>query len=208
LTENVLKGGQIPAGAFTPPNTAGYTFDPVIHFDTVEARKLLKESGIKEGDTVSGISLLYNTSESHHIIAQAIQQMWKQYLGINVSLINQEWKVYLASKTKKEYDIARMGWIGDYNDPNSFLDLWLTNGGNNNTGWSNKTYDSLIYKASETSDQTVRFEIFKKAETILLDELPMIPIYFYTNVYLIQPSVKGWYPNNLNIHNYKFVYLE
>jgi oligopeptide transport system substrate-binding protein len=134
--------------------------------------------------------------------------MWKRYLGINVTLVNQEWKVYLSSKTKKEYDIARMGWIGDYNDPNSFLDLWLTGGGNNNTGWSNKQYDSLIFAASEAADPALRFTLFNQAESLFLDELPAIPIYFYTNVYLLKPSVKGWYQNILNMHNFKFIYLE
>jgi oligopeptide transport system substrate-binding protein len=208
LANDILKGGQIPAGSFTPPSTAGYSFDPVITFDTIEARKLLSETGFKSGDSLPPVSVLYNTSESHHIIAQAIQQMWKRYLGINVTLVNQEWKVYLASKAKKEYDIARMGWIGDYNDPNSFLDLWLTGGGNNNTGWSSPVYDSLVQQASKSADQAERFRLFSQAESIFLDELPAIPIYFYTNVYLLKPSVKGWYSNILNIHNYKHLYLE
>jgi oligopeptide transport system substrate-binding protein len=208
LTNDILKGGQIPAGSFTPPNTAGYVFDPVITFDTVEAKKLLNEAGYTSGDSLPPISLLYNTSEAHHILAQAIQQMWKRYLGINVTLVNQEWKVYLSSKNKKEYDIARMGWIGDYNDPNSFLDIWLTGGGNNNTGWSNSQYDSLIQQASITVDQQARYTLMKQAESIFLEELPAIPIYFYTNVYLLKQSVKGWYSNILSVHNFKFIYLE
>jgi oligopeptide transport system substrate-binding protein len=134
--------------------------------------------------------------------------MWKRYLGINVTLVNQEWKVYLSSKNKKEYDIARMGWIGDYNDPNSFLDIWLTGGGNNNTGWSNSQYDSLIQQASITVDQQARYTLMKQAESIFLEELPAIPIYFYTNVYLLKQSVKGWYSNILSVHNFKFIYLE
>jgi oligopeptide transport system substrate-binding protein len=208
LVDDILKGGQIPAGSFTPPNTAGYLFDPVVSFDTIEAKKLLAEAGFKTGDSLPPISVLYNTNESHHITAQAIQQMWKRYLGIKVTLVNQEWKVYLSSKTKQEYDIARMGWIGDYNDPNSFLDLWLTGGGNNNTGWSSPVYDSLVLQASKTADQTVRYRFFNQAESIFLDELPAIPIYFYSNVYLLKPSVRGWYSNILNMHNFKFIYLE
>ncbi|HEX3019296.1 MAG TPA: peptide ABC transporter substrate-binding protein, partial [Chitinispirillaceae bacterium] len=208
LTKHVTKGGQIPAACFTPYNTAGYSYDPVLKFDPVEARKLLNEAGFNEKNPLPAVSLLYNTSESHHTIAQAIQQMWKQNLGIEVTLVNQEWKVYLASTHNKDYDMARMGWISDYNDPNSFLDMWITEGGNNRTGWSNHGYDSLIDLASRTSNQSMRYEYFKKAESILLDELPIIPIYFYTNVYLLHPSVKGWYPNILNIHNYKFIYLE
>lgn len=208
ITKHVLKGGQIPAGSFTPINTSGYTFDQVLTFDTVTARNLLKEAGFNNTDQKFSASLLYNTSESHHTLAQAIQQMWKKHLGINISLVNQEWKVYLTSKNNREFDIARMGWVSDYNDPNSFLDLWVTNGGNNQTGWSNPQYDSLIEAASQAVDQSSRYDLFRKAEAILMDELPIIPIYFYTNIYLLHPSVKGWYPNILNIHNYKFLYLE
>jgi oligopeptide transport system substrate-binding protein len=182
ITEHILKGGQIPAGSFTPPNTGNYSFDQMISFDTTEARKLLLEAGFSEANPFPAISLLYNTSESHHTVAQAIQQMWKKHLGINVTLINQEWKVYLSSTQQKNYDIARKGWIGDYNDPNSFLDMWVTGGGNNNTGWSNTAYDSLITAASQTADQIKRIELFKNAEHILMNELPVIPIYFYTNV--------------------------
>jgi oligopeptide transport system substrate-binding protein len=101
-----------------------------------------------------------------------------------------------------------MGWIGDYNDPNSFLDIWLTGGGNNNTGWSNSQYDSLIQQASITVDQQARYTLMKQAESIFLEELPAIPIYFYTNVYLLKQSVKGWYSNILSVHNFKFIYLE
>ncbi len=208
LVKHVTRGGQIPAGCFTPYNTAGYNFDTLLRFDPLEAKKLLGEAGFDEKNPFPSISLLYNTSELHHTIAQAIQQMWKEHLGINITLVNQEWKVYLSSTHNKDYDVARMGWISDYNDPNSFLDLWITDGGNNRTGWSNPAYDSLIDAASRESDQAIRYEYLKNAETILLDELPIIPIYFYTNVYLLHPSVKGWYPNILNIHNYKFVHLE
>lgn len=208
LTEYVLKGGQMPSNCFTPPGTGGYTMDSVIGFDTIQARKLLSEAGYSDPSKFPKVSLLYNTSESHQTIAQAVQQMWKRYLGIDVSLVNQEWKVYLASTHAKDYDIARMGWTGDYNDPNTFLDLWVTGGGNNRTGWSNARYDSLISAASQTGDQNERFRIFREAEHILLDELPILPIYIYTNVYLIQPTVKNWTSNLLNMHSYKYISLE
>lgn len=208
LTEHVLKGGQLPAASFTPPNVAGYTYGNTLSFDTTEARKLLEEAGYDKNNPFPSVSLLYNTHESHHTIAQAIQQMWKKYLGIDITLINQEWKVYLETTQNHKYDLARMGWISDYNDPNSFLDLWITGGGNNRTGWSNLKYDSLVQAASLASDTGKRFRLFSEAESILLDELPVLPIYFYTNVYLIHTSVKGWTPNILNNHNYKFIDLE
>jgi oligopeptide transport system substrate-binding protein len=209
ITENLLKGGQNPATCFTPPEAGGgYRCDSMVMFDTTEAKRLLAEAGYGPGNPLPLISLLYNTSETHHMTAQAIQQMWKKYLGIDVTLVNQEWKVYLSSTHGKNYDIARMGWVGDYDDPNSFLDMWITDGGNNRTGWSNAAYDSLIELASRTADKDSRFAFFREAEKILLSELPVIPLYFYTNVYLLHPSVKGWDPNLLNIHNLKFISLK
>ncbi|MDD5674647.1 MAG: peptide ABC transporter substrate-binding protein [Chitinivibrionales bacterium] len=208
LVKYVLKGGQAPAICFTPPNTAGYTSAATIGFDTLEARRLLAEAGYNAQHPLPAISLLYNTLQTHHEVAQALQQMWRTYLGVSVTLVNQEWKVYLASTQERSYDIARMGWIGDYNDPNTFLDMWITGGGNNRTGWSNRAYDSLIAAAAAASSQQERYRCFSRAETILLDEMPVLPIYFYTNGYLMQPQVKGWYPNILNLHPYKFMWIE
>lgn len=209
IVDHILKGGQLPAVSFTPPNTGGYTADSAVGFDTASAMRLLEEAGYgPRGKPLPPVELLYNTSEMHHTVAQAVQQMWKRYLGIDVNLVNQEWKVYLASKQQGKFSIARMGWIGDYNDPMSFLDMWVSNGGNNNSGWTNGTYDSLIAVAGGAAKKEDRFAAFRTAERLLLEELPILPIYFYTNVYLLHPSVHGWYPNILNIHNYKYIYLE
>jgi oligopeptide transport system substrate-binding protein len=154
------------------------------------------------------VEILFNTSEAHRAIAEAIQQMWKRNLNIDVRLANQEWKVYLDSTHSLRYQAARAAWIADYVDPNSFLDMWLTGGGNNETGWSSPTYDALIAEAGRTTDLAARREVFQKAEAILLDEMPIIPIYFYTRVCLKRPELKGWHPNILDNHPYKHVYLE
>ena len=106
------------------------------------------------------------------------------------------------------YQVIRSTWISDYNDPNSFLDLWITGGGNNQTGWSNLQYDRLIAEAGQTADQAARYQAFQYAEAILLDEAPILPVYFYTHAFLIQPGVKGWYPTILDHHPYKYVHLE
>jgi oligopeptide transport system substrate-binding protein len=122
--------------------------------------------------------------------------------------VNQEWKVYLDAQRTLDYHICRSSWIGDYVDPDTFLNMWLTNGGNNETGWSNPEYDRLIDEASRTADPKQRLEVFQKAEAILMDELPILPIYFYTSTHAIRPELKGWHPNILDIHPYKFLYLE
>ena len=209
IVDHVVKGGQMPATCFTPPHTAGYTAKPHITFDTVEARRLLTEAGYGPGGKpFPPFSLLYNTSESHHTLAQAVQEMWKKYLHIEVTLKNQEWKVYLASTHSRDYDIARMGWTGDYNDPMTFLDMWVTGGGNNRVGFSQPLYDSLLAAAARVADSAVRYGLLRRAEALLLDYLPIIPVYFYTNPFLIHGAVKQWLPNILNHHPYKFVYLK
>jgi oligopeptide transport system substrate-binding protein len=133
--------------------------------------------------------------------------MWKQNLGVNVKLINQEWKVYLDSQKTLNYQLSRAGWIGDYNDPNTFLDMFVTNGGNNQTGWSNKEYDALITAASKELNVKKRREIFQKAENILLEELPVLPIYVYKRNLLQSNDVVGLYPNIEDIIPLKYVSL-
>jgi len=134
--------------------------------------------------------------------------MWKLALNINVRLSNQDWKVYLSRIQALDYSIARAAWIGDYPDPNTFLDMFVTDGGNNQTGWSNNQYDELIASAASEADEGKRYQIFQQAEQLLMDESPIIPIYTYTRVLLKHPQLKGWEPNILDIHPYKYVYLE
>ena len=198
LIEKVTLGGQSPAVSFTPPNTAGYTFsgktESALNYSInaaalSEAQKLLADAGFPGGKGFPKLDILYNTSEDHKKIAIAIQQMWKKNLGIEVGLYNQEWKVYLTSQSQMNYAISRSAWIGDYPDPNTFLDMWVTGGGNNNTGWSNKEYDQLISQAGKTKDQAARYAIFQKAENILMSELPVIPIYVYTRNRLQSPGI-------------------
>ncbi|MCX6896471.1 MAG: peptide ABC transporter substrate-binding protein [Verrucomicrobia bacterium] len=198
IVEKIARGGQLPAYNFTPPATAGYTARAKITPDLALAKKLLAEAGYPDGKNFPKTELLLNTAESHKAIAEAIQQMWKKNLGIEVELANQEWKVYIDSQRTLDYQVCRASWIADYVDPNSFLDMWLTGGGNNETGWSNKEYDQLIGDAGRETDAAKRLELFQKAEALLLDELPVLPIYFYTHVAARRPEVKGWYPTILD----------
>jgi oligopeptide transport system substrate-binding protein len=208
IVENVWRGGQLPAGCFTPPNTAGYTCETSIPYDPNGARKLLVDAGYPDARGLPPIEILFNSSENHKLTAEAIQQMWRKELNVNAGLVNQEEKVYFDSRRQMNYQIIRSTWIGDYNDPNSFLNIWTTGGGNNQTGWSNADYDRLISEAEKTADQTARHAAFQKAEAILLDDAPILPVYFYTHAFLIHPSVKGWFPTILDHHPYKYVRLE
>jgi len=208
IAKDVMTGGQAPAYAFTVPDMAGYACTSRVEYNVAEARRLLAEAGYPNGAGLPSVELLYNTSENHKLIAEAIQQMWKVNLNVRVSLLNQDWKVYLASQNNLDYQIARAGWIGDFVDPVNFLDCFETHSGNNRTGWSSKAYDGLLAEAARTADAGSRFKLFQQAERILLDEAPIIPIYYYTRVYLKSPKIKGWHSNLLGYISFKHLYLE
>jgi oligopeptide transport system substrate-binding protein len=208
IVTTITRGGQQPAYCFTPPNTAGYTCRTQLQPDVAAARRLLAEAGYPDGRGLPPIEILFNTLETHRTIAEAIQQMWKKNLNVDARLQNQEWKVFRASLNQKNYQVARDGWTGDYPDPNTFLETFLSGAGNNNTGWANAAYDRLVREAGRAGDPARRFELFQQAEAILLDEVPIIPLYFYTRPYLLHPAVRGWWPNLLDEHPYKYVWLE
>lgn len=209
LIETVMQKINEPAYAITPPGTLGYQPPRLFDFDPELGRQLLSEAGYPDGSGFPSIEILFNTSESHRKVAEAIQQMWRKHLNIDVTLVNQEWKVYLSTVEQLDYDVARAGWVGDYVDPNSFLDMWVTGGGNNRTGWSNLEYDQMILRdIPKIPDQDSRFESMYRAETMLMEAMPIIPIYTYYTKRLIHPSAKGMPSNMLDIYNYKYVYLE
>lgn len=207
LTAHVLKAGQQPAHHFTPPNTGGYSARAHLPYDPEQARTLLAEAGFPGGQGFPAFELLFNTSESHHTIAVAIQQMWKQELGVDVRLHNQEWKVYLSTREAMEFDIVRAAWFGDYNDPYTFLSLGESDNGNNHSGWALPGYDKLLEKSTITTDADARREIFQQAEELLIEEMPVIPIYFYVSSKLVDESVRGWHPNLLGYQLYQGISL-
>jgi oligopeptide transport system substrate-binding protein len=150
IIDNILKLGQQPAFRLTPPGLGAYDPPPsALHYDPQEARKLLAEAGYPGGQGIRPLTLLYNTNEAHKTIAEEVAAQLKKQLGLDIQAKNQEWQMYQASTLALDYDIARAGWIGDYLDPNTFLDMWVTNGGNNQTGWSNALYDRLIAYAAD-----------------------------------------------------------
>lgn len=208
IVRDVTRGGQTPAHNFVPPDPNGYVCRTSIPTDYEGAKKLLAEAGYPDGKGLPTIELLINTSQNHRAIAEAIQQMWHDHLNIDAKIVNQEWKVYLDTQHQLNYCVSRSAWIGDYVDPFAFLAIMTSNGGNNDTGFKSPEYDRLIGQAMAAPSQAERFEFFQKAEAILMDETPMAPVYFYTRVYLMQPSVKGWYSNILDIHMPQFIYLE
>jgi oligopeptide transport system substrate-binding protein len=208
IVKNILREDQKPATGYTPPGMGNYQPLNIISYDPARARQLLAEAGYPNGKGFPKFTIHFNTSESHRAIAEAIQQMWKEELNIAVTLENQEWKVYLDTQNNKSYDLSRSAWIGDFMDPVTFLSMWTTGNGNNNTNWGSPKFDALIEQAARTGDPTVRFKILHDAEEIFLTELPIVLVYWYTDTYLIRPSVQNWNPLVLGNHNYKFIDLK
>jgi len=208
LIRNVTRGGETPAYAVSPPGDAGYTPRARITGSLEDARKLLAEAGFPGGKGMKPVQLLYNTQANNKQIAEAIQEMWRRNLGVETELINQEWKVYLDSQHTHNYQMERSGWIADYPDPHVFLEIWESGNGNNDTLWSNAAYDSLLHQALHAGDNATRYEIYQKMDAILVDECPVIPIYYYKRPYLMSPRVKGYWTNELDNHPFKEIYLE
>jgi oligopeptide transport system substrate-binding protein len=208
IVKNITRGDQQPAYAVSYPGTAGYTPRARLAGNIADAKRLLAEAGYPDGKGCPVIELSYNTSENHRAIAEAIQQMWKKQLGVEVELRNEEWKVFLDMQRTGNYMMQRAGWIADYVDPHVFLEIWETDSGNNNTNWSNAAYDRLLHAALAAKTESERYEIYQQMDAILVDELPVIPIYYYTKVAALSPKVKGYYPTLLDNHPYKYIYLE
>ena len=207
IVDKVSLGDQNPAHAFVPPGFKGYPAPEVLSFDPERAREYLAEAGYPGGEGFPELYLLFNTSEGHRKIAEAVVAMWNENLGINMQLENKEWKVYLDSQTHLDYDISRSGWIGDYMDPITFLEMFTTGNGNNDTGWSSERYDDLISKAFRSTSEEEHFENLHEAESILLEELPVVPLYWYTRIYLMDPRLRAYEPKLLDNHPFKYLYL-
>lgn len=207
LAEEVLRGVKSPAWHFTP-EMPGFTPPHTIEDNVAQAQALLAEAGYPGGEGLPPIEILYPTSDSGRIITEALQSMWTANLGIEVTLYNQEWKVYLDSMNNQDYDIAWSAWIGDYVDPMTFLDMMVTDNGNNRTGWSNAEYDRLIGEVQAVSDPARRAKLFYRMERILGEECPVIPLYFYTSAYALNPEIKGWYPTLLDVHPLHKIWIE
>ncbi len=200
ISGKVTRAGEIPTTALVPQGVGKYKSSPNFitadHQKNLElARKLLAEAGYPGGKGLRTLKLQYNTDENHKRIALAVQQMWKRDLGVTIEPFNQEWKVYLKAQESLDYDISRSAWAGDYPDPATFLELFTSTSENNMTGWKNAEYDSLFSESSKTLSEPKRFEILAKAETILLNDSPIAPVFFMTNFGFIRPEVQGFVPN-------------
>ncbi len=208
IADKILPGGRTPASSFVPPLLQGYTPPPGQIHDLAAARQLLAEAGHPGGAGLPPIEILYNNSEILRLVAEAIQQMWHRDLGIDVRLVNQEYKSVFASRRAGDYQVLLGSWTADYLDATTFLDLWRSDSGNNHTGWSDPTYDALSNRANTLADPAARAAVLAQAEALVLESAPIIPIYFNTHVYFLHPAVKGWEPTPTDHSDFRYVWLE
>ncbi len=208
IASKILPGGRKPAPTFVPDFLTGYTPPKRTAYDPETARRLLAEAGFPKGANLPPIEILYNNNEILRLVCEAVQQMWRRELGVDVRLVNQEYKVVFANRRAGDYQLLMGTWTADYLDATTFLDLWRSGSGNNHTGWTDPAYDALAKKADATVDPVARAAILAEAEALVLDSAPIIPVYFNTHVYLLHPAVKGWQPTPMDHTDYRYVSLQ
>ena len=206
IIDNVTLGNQKPATGLVPP-FGDYPPSTPVTFDPERARELLAEAGYPGGKGLPDIEFLTTDQDTAKALSEALQAMWKEHLGVTVKIKQMEWTSYLSTMFDQNYDLAAGGWIGDYLDPLTFLDMWIEGGGNNRTGWSNSEFEKILHRAGQTGDATERYQLLKEAEELFLSERPILPIYWYTRNVLISDNVEGWDSLILDNHPYKFVRL-
>jgi oligopeptide transport system substrate-binding protein len=204
IVEKITRGGQQAAYYFTP-----FKLNPSYKpgRDQKLARQLLAQAGYPDGKGLPPLEILINSSGNHRTIAEAIQQMWRQ-IGVQVEVNNMEMSSLFAKRRALDYSILRSEWVADFADAKSFLDVFRGGSNNNHTGWTSPQYDDLLHAADRMADPTARLKLLAEAEDILMREVPIIPLYYFTTVRLVHPAVRGWYPLPLDRHPYKHVWLE
>ncbi len=208
ICERVLRGGQLPAETYVPHGVPGYPHPPGIGHDPDEARRLLAEAGYPGGRGFRPIEICFNTSDQHRQIAEAIQAEWKQELGIQVELRNQEWQTFSATRDRRDYDVARSAYSSSEIDPDEFVTTFTSDTTLNIPGWVDPAYVRLIDSADRDADPARRLAKIAEAESLLLDAMPIIPIYFLSSLHLQKPFVRGWYDNPLDQHPLRFVSID
>lgn len=207
IVERITRGGEQPAAGLVPPGTAHHQPVEAVGYDPEGARRLLAEAGYPGGRGLRPLRYLYwtagaGTGQEHARIAVELRAMWEQVLGARVELDNREKRVFITAQRQLDYDLSQSSWVGDYNDPNTFLDLFLSGNGNNRTGWADPEYDALLERANAEPDRARRAALLAAAERRLVGEAAVVaPVYFSSGFHFFRPAqVAGIYPNLLDVH--------
>lgn len=205
ITDQLIGKGDIPATTYVPPGIVGYPVLKGPEYNPAQARKLLAEAGYFKGQGFPTITIYFNSDEVISQTAEAIQQMWKKELNINVELQSEEWQTFAARQERRDFDIMRRAWNGDYLDASTFLDCFASDTGNNSSGWTKPEYTRLLALANAEPDGVRRTQLLMEAEQLLIDDMPIIPLYYNAFSYLKKPYINGWYSNLIDTHPLKYV---
>lgn len=208
IVRYVTRAGQVPTADLVPNGLGGYEGLRSPLFDPERARSLLAEAGYGPNKPLPTITLTYNTLEVHKQIAEAVQAIWREHLGVQIEIENQEWNVYLKNLQNHNFQLARLAWIGDYPDPYTFLELLTKASGNNHSQWSDPRYEELVRRANQTIDKTARLALLKQAETLAMEAAPLLPLYVYTRSELLKPYVVGFTSNYEARHFWKYWWID
>jgi oligopeptide transport system substrate-binding protein len=210
IVTKITRCGEKVADTLVPPGNAGYTPPPGLSYNVAKARELLAQAGYPGGKGFPDVKMLYAKRGTSEDVAAEIQALWKRDLGItSISLRPQEWKVYLNTQDLIDYDIDLSAWIGDYNDPQTFIDMFVTGGGNNDTGWGDPQYDQMLATSEDTADPAARMKILSDMEKILcVDQAPIVPLFYWVGMALYYPDkVGGFEPNFVDDHRWGDLYI-
>jgi oligopeptide transport system substrate-binding protein len=211
IVEKITRAGEPVANNLVPPGNSGYTPPQGLVYNVEEARRLLAEAGYPGGRGFPEVNLLYSNKGTGSQVATEIQALWARDLGItSIHLRGQEWKVYLNTQQSVDFDLSLSAWIGDYSDPQTFIDMFVTDGGNNDTNWDDPKYDQMLQLSESTPDPAQRMNILHDMEKILVeDEVPIVPLYFYVGMSLYYPDkLGGFEPNFVDDHRWGEFYLK
>lgn len=208
ITRVATGAGETPAYSLVPPVMPNYQEQRCKPRNPEAARKLLADAGYPNGRGFPKIEILYNTDQAHQAIAELLRKQWQRELGITASLRNEEWGSFQDAQQQLNFTVSRRAWVADYIDPNTYLDMYVTNGENNCTGFSNAEYDKLIAEAAREPDTSKRIELLQSAERLLMEEMPIIPIYYYVSRNMVRPRVRGLYNTLQDMHPLHAIWID
>jgi len=204
IIEKVTKNGN-PAESFVPPSIEEYSSGVSLSFNPDRARELLVEAGYPGGEGIPKLQFLIANADTSRIFAEVVQEMWRSELGVQIEILNKEWRVLIADMDSGHFDLFLLSWIGDFLDPSTFLKIMRTGDGNNRTGYTNPEFDSLLLEADQQLSLQDRYDVLARAEAILMEDLPILPVTWSRNMYLIHPMIKGWNEKVLMDQPYKAI---
>jgi oligopeptide transport system substrate-binding protein len=198
----LLQGGEQPWPAWIPPGMPHANADIGLRFDPERARSLLREAGVDPAG-LEPVRVVYNSDQTHKLVAEKVQALWREHLGVRVVLENREWKVFLKELQTDAPPVFRLGWGADFPDPDNFMNLFTSYSENNKTGWGNARYDALVEQAAREADPAARQKLYDEAQRILCEEeVPIVPFFVSAANFAVAPRLQGFAPSPMDRYDF------